>query len=79
MKSVIMDGPMQIRVGAWGTPRPGPDEVLVAVAVEGICAGDLSIYRGVNPYAVYPCIGGHKIAGTIAEVGSDRATRGKAA
>jgi L-gulonate 5-dehydrogenase len=28
------------------------------------------IYRGTNPYAKYPVIGGHEIAGTVAEVGA---------
>jgi threonine dehydrogenase-like Zn-dependent dehydrogenase len=44
-----------------------PGEVLVSVAATGICAGDMYIYRGTNPYARYPVIGGHEIAGTVAE------------
>jgi 2-desacetyl-2-hydroxyethyl bacteriochlorophyllide A dehydrogenase len=69
MKAAIFDGPQQMRVGDWTTPIPGPDEVLVAVKATGICAGDLYIYQGKNPYATYPIIGGHEICGAIAEVG----------
>lgn len=69
MRAVIMDAPHQIRVGEWETPRPGPDEVLISVAAAGICAGDMYFYLGKNPYAVYPQICGHEVAGMVAEVG----------
>lgn len=69
MRAVIMDGPERMRVGDWDTPAPGRGEVLVSVNAVGICAGDMYIYRGVNPYAVFPVVGGHEIAGEIAQVG----------
>jgi threonine dehydrogenase-like Zn-dependent dehydrogenase len=58
-----------MRVGDWDTPRPGPGEVLVSVGAAGICAGDMYFYLGKNPYARYPQICGHEIAGTVAAVG----------
>jgi L-gulonate 5-dehydrogenase len=70
MRAAIMDAPFEMRNGTWETPRPGPDQVLVSVAATGICAGDLYLYVGKNPYASYPVIGGHEIAGAVAEVGS---------
>jgi 2-desacetyl-2-hydroxyethyl bacteriochlorophyllide A dehydrogenase len=69
MRAAIMDAPFEMRVGDWKTPAPGPGEVLVSVGATGICAGDMYIYRGTNPYASYPVIGGHEIAGTVAAVG----------
>jgi L-gulonate 5-dehydrogenase len=69
MQAVIMDTPLSMRVGEWPTPAAGPGEILLDVGAAGICAGDMYIYRGVNPYAVYPVIGGHEVAGTIAQVG----------
>lgn len=71
MHAAIMEGPFRVRVGRWDTPEPGPGEVLVAVAATGICAGDMYIYKGTNPYAAYPVIGGHEIAGTVAALGPD--------
>ncbi|MGH9846929.1 MAG: zinc-binding alcohol dehydrogenase family protein [Blastocatellia bacterium] len=59
-----------MRVAEWQTPRPAAGEALVSVAACGICAGDLHIYHGRNPYASYPQICGHEIAGVVAEVGS---------
>jgi len=71
MRAVIVDGPGSMRVGEWATPRPAPGDVLVSVAACGICAGDLHIYHGRNPYASYPQICGHEIAGVVADLGGD--------
>lgn len=69
MRAVIMEAPLKIKIGEWDTPRAGPGEVVVAVAATGICAGDMYIYKGTNPYAAYPIIGGHEIAGVVADIG----------
>jgi L-gulonate 5-dehydrogenase len=70
MKAVIMDLPKKMRVGDVPRPTPGETEVLVKIAAAGVCAGDLYIYHGKNPYAIYPCIGGHEMTGIIEEIGS---------
>ena len=64
-----MNAPFDIEVGQWETPQPGAREVLVAVGAAGICAGDMYFYLGKNPYAVYPQICGHEIAGTVVGIG----------
>ncbi len=69
MRAAIMNEPFDMEVGTWETPRPGPEEILVSVGAAGICAGDMYFYLGKNPYAVYPQICGHEIAGVVAEVG----------
>ncbi len=69
MRAVIMNAPKTIEVNTAETPRPAPGEVLVAVGAAGICAGDMYIYQGKNPYATYPVIAGHEIAGTVVGVG----------
>lgn len=71
MRAVIMEAPGSMRVGEWATPRPAAGEALIAVAACGVCAGDLHIYHGRNPYGSYPQICGHEIAGVVADVGSD--------
>lgn len=70
MRAVIMDAAQEMRVGEWEMPKIDPNDVLVSVGATGICAGDLYIYQGRNPYAAYPAIGGHEIAGTVAETGA---------
>lgn len=71
MKAAIFDAPRQMHVGPWTKPQPGPDEALVSVKAVGICAGDLYIYSGKNPYTEYPIIGGHEICGVVDSIGSD--------
>lgn len=71
MKAVVVHAPRDIRVEEWPTPIPGPGEVRVAVRETGICAGDMYIYQGKNPYVTYPQIGGHEIAGVVDMVGEE--------
>lgn len=69
MRAVIMNAPKSIETGNWQTPRPGKGELLISVGAAGICAGDMYFFLGKNPYAVYPQICGHEVAGTVCEVG----------
>jgi len=71
MKAIIIDAPRRIRVGDWADPRVGPSEALVSTRSTGVCAGDLYIYQGKNPYAVYPGVAGHEIAGVVTEAGAE--------
>jgi 2-desacetyl-2-hydroxyethyl bacteriochlorophyllide A dehydrogenase len=49
-------------------PTPGPGDVLIKVAVAGICGTDIHIYHG-EYEAVYPIIPGHEFSGVVAAVG----------
>jgi len=69
MRAFIINQPYESVIGEWEKPSLEADEVLVEVRAAGICAGDMYAYTGKNPYAVYPAICGHEIAGVIAEVG----------
>jgi L-gulonate 5-dehydrogenase len=71
MKAAIFDAPHKMRLGSWPTPEPRSEDVVIAVNAAGICAGDLYIYSGKNPYAQYPIIGGHEVCGTVIKVGSN--------
>jgi alcohol dehydrogenase, propanol-preferring len=50
-------------------PRPGPEEVVVAVEACGVCGSDLTIIHG-GLKTILPRTLGHEIAGTVAEVGA---------
>src|SRR5579864_3812621 len=69
MRAVIMNAPKNIETGTWKMPSPATGEVLVSVGAAGICAGDMYFFQGKNPYAVYPQICGHEIAGTVISLG----------
>ena len=71
MRAAVLYGPGDIRVTARPVPRPGPDEVLVKVAMCGTCGTDLKILDGHFPQT--PPFGeftpGHEWTGTVAEAG----------
>ena len=69
MRAAVFDAPRAIRLDDIAAPSPGPGEGLVRVGAAGLCAGDLYIYQGRNPYVTYPRIGGHEIAGTVEALG----------
>lgn len=69
MRAAIFDAPFSIRVAEAPKPEPQPGEVLVRVKAAGLCAGDLYIYTGKNPYVSYPRIGCHEISGVVEAYG----------
>ena len=68
MRAAVLFGPRDIRVVDRPVPRPGPDEVLVKVAMCGMCGTDLKIFDGHFPLT--PPFGdytpGHEWTGTVA-------------
>lgn len=71
MRAAIFDEPFSLRLTDAPKPIPGKGEVLVRVKAAGLCAGDLYIYTGKNPYVTYPRIGCHEIAGVVEAYGPD--------
>jgi L-iditol 2-dehydrogenase len=71
MRAAVLFGPRDIRVVDRRVPRPGTDEVLVKVAMCGMCGTDLKIFDGHFPHT--PPFGdytpGHEWTGTVAAVG----------
>ncbi len=71
MQAALFDAAFQLRMTDPPRPEPKPGEALIAVKAAGLCAGDLYIYTGKNPYVSYPRIGCHEIAGTVAGYGAN--------
>lgn len=69
MQAAIFEAPYALKLAERPRPEPGPGEALVAVRAAGLCAGDLYIYLGKNPYVSYPRIGGHEISGEVVALG----------
>jgi len=66
LKAVFFDG-ARFALEETPKPEPGPGEVLIRIAVAGICATDIEIGRG---YMDFTGIPGHEFVGIVAE--SDR-------
>lgn len=71
MQAAVFDAPFELRLEQKERPLPRPGEALVKVHAAGLCAGDLYIYLGKNPYVSYPRVGGHEIAGRIEMLGPE--------
>ena len=65
MRALLFPAVGQAILSEVPDPAPGPGEVRVTVAAAGVCAGDLYIYTGKNPYVTFPRIGCHEIGGTV--------------
>ena len=71
MEAAVFDAPFRLALTERPRPKPARGEALVTVDATGLCAGDLYIFLGKNPYVSYPRIGGHEIAGRVAALGPD--------
>jgi L-iditol 2-dehydrogenase len=71
MRAVVYRGVNDLRLETVPVPRIGPNELLVKVAVCGVCPTDIKkIQHGTIPP---PRIFGHETAGTIVKIGSQKA------
>ncbi|HEX9744781.1 MAG TPA: alcohol dehydrogenase catalytic domain-containing protein, partial [bacterium] len=68
MKAAVLHGPKDLKVEEVDVPVPGPGEVLVEVAANGLCHTDLTYYEAKIPekMRIYPLILGHEAAGKVA-------------
>ena len=72
MKAVVIAGPQaRPQLEERSRPMPGRGEVLIGVRACGVCHGDLMVQAGAFPFARYPIVPGHEIAGIVAAVGED--------
>lgn len=72
MKAAVLKGPnTDFSFEERDRPTPARGEVLIRVRACGICHGDLMLQLGQFPFAKYPIVPGHEIAGLIEDVAED--------
>jgi len=69
VKSAVLHGPRDLRVERTPPPEPGSGDVLVRVALAGLCGTDYGIWSGDRPVA-YPLVPGHEFVGHVAAAGT---------
>jgi len=71
MTAMQLDRPgAPLRPVTRAMPRPGPDELLIAIAACGVCRTDLHVLDG-EVTAHRPVIPGHEVVGHVLESGSE--------
>ena len=78
MRALVVRSPHDLALDIVDEPVPGPDEVLVAPLLAGMCGTDLELIDGsIDPaYVRYPLILGHEWVGRIADDVPGVASRG---
>src|SRR5215471_4301704 len=70
MRAAVLQAPQaQLAFEDRKRPTPGWGEVLVRVRACGVCHGDLLLQQGGFPFARFPVVPGHEVAGEIEELG----------
>ncbi|MHA6669966.1 zinc-dependent alcohol dehydrogenase [Homoserinimonas sp. A447] len=69
MQAAVLHAVNDLRVEDKNIPEPGPGEVLVRVAVCGVCGSDATEYSRGPVLSVMPVTLGHEFAGTVEAVG----------
>lgn len=69
VKSLQVSGPQQVAVVELPRPDLAPDQVRVRVHRVGVCGTDISLLAGKLPFARYPIVPGHELAGEVLEAG----------
>lgn len=71
MKQVRLYGPQDLRIDEVAMPQAGPRDVVVKVAIFGICGTDLGFARNgyIGQPGPQPMPLGHELAGTVYQVG----------
>lgn len=70
MRAAVLHGIGDLRVEEIPTPEPGPGEVLIRVAVCGVCGSDAAEFGRELVLAKPPVVLGHEFAGEIVAIGS---------
>lgn len=76
MRAFVLDGPGLGAVQEVPAPVVGAVDVLVEIAVVGLCGTDVELFRGTMPYfheglARFPLRPGHEWAGTVVAAGAE--------
>lgn len=71
MLAAVLKGPKELSVEEVDVPKPGPGEVLIEVAANGLCHTDVTYYEAQIPekMRIYPLILGHEAAGKVVALG----------
>lgn len=71
MQALVYTDTCVVEIRDEPPPRPGNDEVVVAIDAVGICGSDMHAYQGHDERRVPPLVLGHEAAGTVVAGGTE--------
>ena len=69
MRAMLLAAPGTISAEERPAPEPGPGQVLLRTFACGLCASELDLYLGRNPWQAYPALLGHEVVGRVVAAG----------
>jgi alcohol dehydrogenase len=70
-RAMLITAPGHLKLVQREVPKPGADEVLIAVEACGVCGADANDIGRVDPNGHKPRVPGHEIVGHIVALGED--------
>jgi len=71
MRAMVLERPGRpLEMRERSVPKPGPGEILIAVAACGVCRTDLHVVDGELTRPKLPIVPGHEIVGRVVEAGA---------
>ena len=71
MRAAVLEAPGRVVLQDVEPPVHGPDDLLVAVEVCGVCSSEVDLYLGRNPWASFPVRPGHEVTGRVLAAGAN--------
>ncbi|WP_040977816.1 zinc-dependent alcohol dehydrogenase [Oceanobacillus jeddahense] len=71
MKAVYVEQTHRLSIRNQTISQLGENDVLIKVAMAGICGSDIHVYNGRHPFRTPPVSIGHELSGYVEEVGSN--------
>jgi propanol-preferring alcohol dehydrogenase len=69
MKTAVVAKPNSLVIEDRPIPEPKAGELLIRIHACGVCHSDLDLLQGHFPFAKYPMVPGHEVAGIVHKVG----------
>ena len=68
-QAVYITAPGKLEIREDNLPDPGPDQIQVKCAANGICMFEVSVFLGKEPW--YPTAAGHEGVGVVTKLGKN--------